>query len=130
MQDTITKPNPRIDQNTKEEIKEDITTEGQVIIHIRFSSLIENSLLRLWKTTFLFSKDSSHKSKLVHHYNIALYPKWTRVKLGQTIKFTLVFSALPKSCAHFDLVEQIPESGGFEFKNIERNTTDVYHIML
>lgn len=130
MKDYITKPNHKVDLNAKEKKNEIIAIEGQVTVHICYSSLIENSLLRLWKTTYLFSKDSFHKSKLIHHYNIALYPQWMRVKLEQTIKFTLIFSALPKSCTHFDLIEQIPEPGGFCFKNIIRNTTDVYYLNL
>jgi hypothetical protein len=28
----------------------------------------------------------------------------------------------------FDLVEEIPQPGGFVIKNIRRNETDVYHI--
>jgi hypothetical protein len=130
MRDSITTLEPKVDKETLEKIKENMAIEGQVTINISYTARLENSLLRLWKTTYLCSKDSFHKSKLIHHYNIALYPQWMQVKLGQTIKFTLIFSALPKSCTHFDLIEQIPESGGFCYKNIKRNTTDVYHLNL
>ena len=130
MENISTINKPIADRTTKEKVEKELSLEGQVTIHINFSAKIENSLLRLWKTTYLFSKNSSHKSKLLHHYNIPLYPRWTRVRLGQTIRFTLIFSALPKSCTHFDLIEQIPESGGFAFKNITRNSTDVYHLTL
>ena len=121
---------PKIDFEVKEKIKEDMALEGQVTIHIDFTAKIEGSLLRIWKSTFLFSKNSAHKSKLLQHFNISLYPQWMLVNLGETIRFTLIFSALPKSCTHFDLKEQIPQSGGFAFKNIARNSSDVYHLTL
>lgn len=121
---------PAIDLEVKEKIKEDMALEGQVTIHIDFTAKIEGSLLRIWKTTFLFSKNSAHKSKLLQHFNISLYPQWMLVNLGETIRFTLIFSALPKSCTHFDLIEQIPQAGGFAFRNIVRNSTDVYHLIL
>ena len=130
MQDSLTIVKPQIDQVAKEKLEEELDLEGQVTIHMDFKSKIEGSLLRVWKTTFLFSKNSSHKSKLLHHHNIPLYPEWKLVKLGKRIRFTLIFSALPKPCTHFDLIEQIPESGGFVFKNISRNSSDVYHIIL
>ena len=130
MQNTLTTTKPKIDQATKKKLEKDFNLEGQVTIHIDFSAKFESSLLRIWKTTFLFSKNSSHKSKLLQHYNIPLYPQWMRVKLGQTIRFTLIFSALPKSCTHFDFIEQIPESNGFAFRNIARNSTDVYCLTL
>jgi hypothetical protein len=50
------------------------------------------------------------------------------VEYGQTLIFTLVFSGLPKECKSFDLMEKIPEPGGFEIRNIRRNSTDVYHV--
>jgi len=130
MQNTLTTTKPKIDQATKKKLEKEFKLEGQVTIHIDFTAKIEGSLLRIWKTTFLFSKNSTHKSKLLHHYNIALYPQWMQVSLGQAIRFTLIFSALPKSCTHFDMIEQIPESGGFAFRNITRNSTDVYCLTL
>jgi hypothetical protein len=128
---SITTLKPKIDKKTLERIKEDVDFEGQVTIHISFTNYtLENQLLRLWKTTYLFDKSSTHKSKLIQHYNISFYPKWMVVQPGQTLTFTLIFSALPKSCKHFDLIEQIPEPGGFVFKNIARNKSDVYHLTL
>ena len=130
MQNTLTTTKPKIDQATKKKLEKEFNLEGQVTIHINFTAKTEGSLLRIWKTTFLFSKNSAHKSKLLQHFNISLYPQWMQVSLGETIRFTLIFSALPKSCTHFDLIEQIPESGGFAFKNIARNSSDVYHLIL
>ena len=64
MQNTLTTTKPKIDQATKKKLEKDFNLEGQVTIHIDCSAKIESSLLRIWKTTFLFSKNSSHKSKL------------------------------------------------------------------
>jgi hypothetical protein len=106
-------------------------TECQVTIHISFTNYTSQvTWLRIWKSTYLFTKECSKKSQLLHFYNIAFYPKYTFVQGGQTIQFTLIFSALPKSCKRFNLVEQIPEPGGFVFNNIVRNSTDVYYLTL
>ena len=75
MRNTLTTTKPKIDQATKKKLKKELSLEGQVTIHIDFNAKIEGSLLRIWKTTFLFSKNSSHKSKLLQHYNIPLYPQ-------------------------------------------------------
>jgi hypothetical protein len=40
----------------------------------------------------------------------------------------LIFAGLSKAVKVFDLVEEIPQPGGFVIKNIRRNETDVYHI--
>ena len=87
-------------------------------------------MIRIWKTTYLYSKDSTHKSKLLHIENVAVAPSWTIVKHGATKRFTLIFSALPKSCKVFDFVEEIKEPLEFTVRNIARNKTDVYTIML
>jgi hypothetical protein len=47
-----------------------------------------------------------------------------------TYSFLLIFSALPKACILFDLIEDIPQPGGFLVKGIKRNKTDVYRITL
>jgi hypothetical protein len=87
-------------------------------------------LIRIWKSTFLVDKDSMARSQLVHAENISIAPQWTQIPDGVTYNFLLIFSALPKSCRTFDLVEDIPQPGGFHVANIARNDTDVYHIDL
>lgn len=44
--------------------------------------------------------------------------------------FTLVFSGLPKDCKMFDLIEVIPEEGGFHVKEIRRNESDIYRVKI
>lgn len=117
----------------KPKIAEELTllpdTEGQVTVHGFFKNRGEwPELIRIWSTTFLIANNSFHKSRLVHFENITLYPYWTPIEVGVTHRFTLIFTGLPKSCKTFDLVEEIPQAGGFEIRNILRNRTDVYQI--
>jgi len=44
--------------------------------------------------------------------------------------YLIIFIPLPKSCDFFDLLEDIPESGGFFVRNIKRNKADVYHVQI
>lgn len=104
-------------------------SESQVIVHGFFrGSENDADLIRIWRSTFLIPHDSSHRSKLMHIENITLYPNWTMILPGQEHRFTLIFSGLPKSCKTFDLIEEIPQAGGFEIRNIQRNKMDVYRI--
>jgi hypothetical protein len=121
---------PKIDKKTLEKLKKQLSPEGQVTIHISHRSRREVSLLRVWKTIFLFDNNSEHKSKLLHFYNISLYPEWTAIKYGETRNFTLIFSALPKTCTHFNMVEQIPEEGAWVCNNIPRTQDDIYYLIL
>ena len=94
-------------------------------VHCKY---IGSTRIRIWKSTFLCAHNSSYRSKLVHVDNITLYPVWTSLEKVKTTGFTLIFTGLPKDCNHFDLIEDIPEPGGFIVKNIKRNSSDVYLI--
>jgi hypothetical protein len=126
---TIEKISPVIDAKIKELIKPQVEEESQVIVHLTFVA-DGDMLIRIWPSTYLYPHHSNHVSELVHTENITLYPEWTSVRPGATHTFTLVFQGLPHGCKHFDLIELITESGGFEFKNIARNNTDVYHLKI
>ncbi|WP_417429033.1 hypothetical protein [Halpernia sp.] len=124
---TIVKP--FIEKKILEDLKTEISTEQQVIVHCCFkNNFAFGMLIRIWKTTYLLDTQSSHKSKLLFANNICFNPDWMEVPLVENYWFTLVFSGLPKDCTHFDLAEIIPESGGFYVPKIERNKTDVYNI--
>lgn len=98
--------------------------EKMVIVHV---SVNEESLIRIWPTTFLIQEDGTRK-KLLQAYNITKYPMWKWVLKGH--RFTLVFEGLDKYCLLFDLLEDIPDEGGFHVENIERNKSDVYQIYI
>lgn len=126
----ILKPKIKIDQVIKQKLENKTEEESQVIIHCSYTGDLDTDGIRIWKTTFLYAHNSSHKSKLVLAENITLYPTWTIITKGETINFTLIFTGLPKSCKLFDMVEEIPEPGGFAIRNISRNKTDVYYLII
>lgn len=111
-------------------IDPEILEESYVYVHCSFPIPSPNMLIRIWKTTFLRDCHSSGKSELIHAENISYAPEWTMTPPKGTYSFLLIFSALPKSCTLFDLVEDIPQPGGFLVRNIQRNKTDVYRIAL
>lgn len=126
---TITKP--KISQELLEALQPKVEIEKQVIVHCCFpGTMFSDMLIRIWSSTFLLDESLHHKSTLIHHENISLFPYWTEVPPMKDYWFTLVFSGLPKECKTFDLKEEIPEDGGFWVKNIKRNTTDVYKVKI
>jgi hypothetical protein len=124
------KPKIKIDKKILVAAISDADMEKQVIVHCLVRSSPVDTYLRIWKSTYLRDKDSSHKSKLLTAHNITFYPIWMPVKSGRNAKFTLVFAALPKDCNTFDLFEDIPDHGGFYSGLISRNKTDVYSVDL
>jgi hypothetical protein len=111
-------------------INPDILEDSYVYVHCSFPIPAPNMLLRIWKTTVLKDCHSSAQSELIHAENISYAPQWTMVPDKGIYSFLLIFSSLSKSCTQFDLVEEIPQPGGFLVKNITRNKTDVYRISI
>lgn len=110
--------------------KEEADVESQVVVHCRFTGRFNGDKVRVWKSTFLVARDSEHRSELVSAFNVSMYPEWTILKKGTVLNFTLIFTGLPKSCRSFDFLEIIPQPGGFVKRNIARNQTDVYRILI
>lgn len=106
-----------------------VREERQVIVHCQLADAEPGMLVRIWQSTYLIDIHTGNKSALLYAENISTAPVWTRIS-GNRYNFTLVFSALPQACVLFDLREIIEEPGGFEVKNILRNDSDVYRIML
>jgi hypothetical protein len=122
------KPKIKIDEKILVAAISDADMEKQVIVHCFYKSSTYDTYIRIWKTTYLRDKDSTHKSKLLTAHNITVFPTWMPLKSGRNAKFTLVFSSLPKDCTSFDMFEDIPEGGGFYTGLIARNMTDVYSV--
>jgi hypothetical protein len=128
---TIKSPDIQIESSTGKKVKEKVAEEKQVTVHCHYTCTNPYGMyIRIWPTTFLVSKDSDHKSTLVHAENIPYAPGWLAVPPGAKSQFTLIFTGLPKSCQRFDLVEEIPQEGGFFVGGIERNEMDVYEVKL
>jgi hypothetical protein len=123
----ITLPAVKIDQEAITEILSQIHEENTVIVHCTYNSIFGGSI-RIWKSTFLVAKTSGDRSKLLHAENITYAPVWTPTPAGKSFRFSLIFSGLPKDCEFFDLLEDIPESGGFFIQNIKRNKNDIYQV--
>ena len=121
---------PKIDEEITEKVKEKFQEEKQVIVHCYLKADIY-SQIRIWQTTYLCDNQSSHKSTLLHAFNITMYPVWMNIPVGTTVEFTLVFSGLPSTCLSFDLWENCnPQKGGFYCSNIPRTKSDVYTIWI
>lgn len=104
------------------QVAHDALEERCTIVHC---TVLEETLIRIWPTTFLV-QDNGERKGLLQAYHITAYPYWKYVPPGHT--FTLVFEGLDKTCFLFDLLEDIPEPGGFHIENIERNKSDVYKV--
>lgn len=122
------KVKPFVDIEVLSAIEAEILEDSYVYVHCYLDSDVRDMLIRIWRTTFLVDRNSGSRSKLVHAENVSFAPMWTMVPDGKNYNFLLIFSSLPKSCTHFDLIEEVPSSGGFHITNIQRNTRDVYHI--
>jgi hypothetical protein len=120
-------PDVKLDKRLKDELLAGMLQEGPVIIHCSFFANYEIGI-RIWNSTFLVDKESGNRSPIHHAENITVAPEWTLVPEGSTARFTLIFAPLSKTCELFDLLEDIPESGGFFIQNIKRNKSDMYHV--
>ncbi|MET3732754.1 hypothetical protein [Moheibacter stercoris] len=112
------------------ELLAEIEEESQVIVHCEISPIPEENFARIWPTTYLVDNATGLKYPLVYADGITMYPVWTRIPEGVTMRFSLYFKGLPKSCLSFDLMEIIPAPGAFHVPNIPRNQTDVYQVVL
>jgi len=120
-------PAVKLDEGLKQELLVQIQEEAMVVVHCSYTAEVEGGI-RIWNSTVLVDQGSGARRKMLHAFNITIAPMWMQVPRGVTIRFTLVFAPLPKSCEVFTLWEDIPEPGGFEIRGIERNKSDVYHV--
>ena len=126
MAPTIAEP---IEPALKEELLTNLDERGQVTVRCRFDSADFN-LIRIWRSTCLVCYDTGHRSELLHADGIVLAPHWMPVLPGTAALFTLVFAPLPRECSAFDLVEDIPQAGGFHVAGIGRNRRDMYEVAI
>lgn len=127
----ITRHKIYIHPSLKTNLSEKVEEKSQVIVHCEYksSALAISEQIRIWKSTYLLDLESGKKCWLIHSENIAINPSWTMVPQGGIVRFTLFFEGLPKKCHSFDLVESIPEPGGFYVKDVVRNSSDIYRLI-
>ena len=137
MRNTIARDGePEAPVKTKPEVGEEVLTsiepstleDSYVYVHCYFDNTSDDMLIRIWRSTFLIDRASGARSQLIHAENISYAPMWTLIPKKGRFSFLLIFSALPKDCTVFDLLEDIPQTGGFFIQNIQRNQLDVYHV--
>lgn len=131
-----------LDIEIEEAVKTEIDTElllefaraaeekSQVIVHVTMPPQYGDYRIRIWRSTFLLSRNSEHRSRLLHAENISIAPIWTDVHPMKPYTFSLIFEGFPKEVLLFDLAEIIPQPGGFFHASILRNNQDIYHITL
>jgi hypothetical protein len=120
-----------LDPGLLEQAKTYPNLEQQVIVHCEFNpGYFLGPRLRIWPTTYLIPKGGTTKSKLLQAEHISFYPEWTLIERFTLHRFSLIFEGLPKDCTTFDLVEEIPEPGGFVLHDITRLPSDIYTISL
>ncbi len=126
VKEPITKP--VVETEVLTSIDPGVLEDSHVYVHCYFKNDLDEMLIRVWRSTFLIDKVSGARSELIHAENISFAPQWTIIPGKKTFSFLLIFSALPKDCKVFDLLEDIPQSGGFFVSGIKRNELDVYHV--
>jgi len=115
-------PAPEIETEIDNGVQILESEERQTIVHC---SVGDDYAFRIWPTTCLIEKECGRRAGLITAFNISFAPQWT---LNDGRGFTLIFQGLSKGCRVFDLVEEIPQEGGFLSRNILRNSSDVYQI--
>lgn len=120
---------PEVEMDEKVEELLQLQPENCTIVHCRLSAT-EEVLIRIWPQTFLI-QDNGNRKKLIKALGIPLMPQWDiRSPSNGFVRFTLLFEGLDKSCSHFQLLEDIPQAGGFYSPTIQRNKTDVYDTVI
>lgn len=129
MSTIITKPKVEIDKQLLTELLTLTKEEKQVIVHCLFDARnMWGAKIRIWPSTYLYDSGSAHRSELVHADNISFTPQWTEIPEGKVAHFSLIFTGLSSACSTFDLIEEIPQAGGFKVTGIKRNDSDVYYV--
>jgi hypothetical protein len=130
VQEPVVTPKPVVDAEVLASIDPALFEDGYIYVHCYYPQAQADTLIRIWRTTYLLDQHSPAKAELIHAENISYAPVWTWIRDSKPFEFLLIFSSLPKSCRVFDLIEQIPQPGGFEVRSIQRNETDVYHVRI
>jgi hypothetical protein len=128
VQDPPVKTKPEVGEEVLTSIDPSTLNDSFVYVHCYFNNTSDDMLIRVWRSTFLIDRASGARAELIHAENISFAPVWTLIPKKGTFSFLLIFSALPKDCTVFDLLEDIPQSGGFFIPGIQRNQLDVYHV--
>ena len=125
----------QIDESTLNKIKSELEEEACTIVHCTYVSktkYINGGWVNINPSTVLNQPDGgADQLSLLHAVNVPMAPERHQFsKAGETMHFTLYFSALPKDWTLFNFVEKAQYGDGFSVNNIPRNSTGVYSIWL
>lgn len=119
---------PSVDPAIREQLLEQVDECGQVTVRCHLHTDCA-TMLRIWTNTYLVCRQTGHRSRMIYADGITYMPAWMPVPAGTTT-FILVFETLPDKCEVFDLLEDIPETGGFHVPGVLRNGRDMYDVFL
>jgi hypothetical protein len=101
-----------------------------VTVHCRIEGEAPGTELYIQRNTFLRARCSGTCARLLHTEEMPHPPEYVEVGARGIVHFTLYFEALPYHCSSFDLEEHSSDPFPFNVRGIERNSMDVYHVVL
>jgi hypothetical protein len=101
-----------------------------VTVHCRIEGEAPGTELYIQRNTFLRDRCSGECARLLHTEGMPHPPEFVVVGARGVVHFTLYFEALPCHCSAFDLEEHSSDPFPFTMRHIERNSMDVYHVVL
>ena len=108
--------------------------EGFTYLHCTYITspkYVSGWWVNMHQTSYLTTGKGDEKLTMLNAMNIPLAPKKHYFKkFGDSLKFTLIFPAVPKQWKVFDFVEDCAGSDGLNIKNITRNSTGVYKVFI
>jgi hypothetical protein len=107
--------------------------EGFTYLHCTYITspkFIGGWWVNIHKTSFLVG-GNNEKLEMLHAMNIPLAPERHYLKkFGDYLQFTLIFPKIPASWKVFDFVEECISNDGLTVRNIPRNSTGAYSLVV
>jgi len=121
-------------EKTKIEIDEELLTsseeKGYTYLHCIYYTSPKWSggwWVNIWKTSYLVC--NGIKYPLIHAIDIPYAPqKHFLHYTGDSLKFTLIFPALPKECKTFDFIEECRGGRGLSARGIIRSESGIHKV--
>ena len=87
--------------------------------------------VNIYLTSYLVDCASGERLNLMDALEIPIAPaRHYLKKKGDCLRFTLIFPMVPKTWKSFDFLESCGSTDGLSIKNISRNNSGVYKVMI